>query len=590
MAKTAYDRSKEELMKITNLDKWHVKEDGGGLEFDWTADDGQPLHDYTGEPVLDSNRAQMYGTGTGNVMGVNPLATFKEIFGYGRSYQFANMQGIVDTGIAVAFARELSSAISAHLKSKSKAPGQQTLDFGEKYKEIDPIVTLADDTDFVVFPKIRYHGGRMDNTSRERYPDIKIVWLYRMRVGPDSPPEESEVIQEIASFLNENEELVTAAANKVIGMYVEDFNGHLERRKNKVMDNQEIQNLINKIKSDYVAGADAGDQVAERIWLIANWFENNYADMNEAQRYIMAVKYLIPMMQRNFRAHSDMGQVDTNTGAPVMFDELVASQIERMGGQPVKMVTRNENKSKTIQTIKEDDPNYDLRIYKVNISVSLQKDLGGEAQETQTEIRGIEGVTTVRTIGDTLDVGTSQLATYEVKFELLGNIGRVKYRDRVLIPGLMKIKGLKILKLSPVHRTNVRGTIRTVRESQDVWSMYQTNQSFNTPRISLKDTVADWAEGGVMDYDTPMDANNMRYHVMMPVTELMPLLASPRAPEDMMDGKYQDFIKNGATMPVYIAIGMNGVAKITGNQDIVHHAIRAGLEELPVFLSYQRQV
>ena len=31
-------------MKITNLDKWHVKEDRGGLEFDWTADDGQPLH------------------------------------------------------------------------------------------------------------------------------------------------------------------------------------------------------------------------------------------------------------------------------------------------------------------------------------------------------------------------------------------------------------------------------------------------------------------------------------------------------------------------------------------------------------------
>ena len=36
MSKTAYDRSKEELMKLTNLDKWHVKQQGSMLEFDWT--------------------------------------------------------------------------------------------------------------------------------------------------------------------------------------------------------------------------------------------------------------------------------------------------------------------------------------------------------------------------------------------------------------------------------------------------------------------------------------------------------------------------------------------------------------------------
>lgn len=30
MAKSAFDRSKGELMKLTDLDKWHVKEDKGG--------------------------------------------------------------------------------------------------------------------------------------------------------------------------------------------------------------------------------------------------------------------------------------------------------------------------------------------------------------------------------------------------------------------------------------------------------------------------------------------------------------------------------------------------------------------------------
>ena len=114
--------------------------------------------------------------------------------------------------------------------------------------------------------------------------------------------------------------------------------------------------------------------------------------------------------------------------------------------------------------LNEKDETYDLRIYSMKVDVAISKDLGGEIQEVQTEIRGIEGVTTVRTVGDTRDVGTSNVGTYEIKFELIGNIGRVKYRDKVLIPGLMKIKGLRILRISSMHRTNVRGTIRTVRE------------------------------------------------------------------------------------------------------------------------------
>jgi len=53
---------------------------------------------------------------------------------------------------------------------------------------------------------------------------------------------------------------------------------------------------------------------------------------------------------------------------------------------------------------------------------------------------------------------------------------------------------------------------------------------------------------------------------------------------------YQDFIANGAQMPIYIAIGMDGKVKITGNEDIVRYAERSGLEDVPVFFSYQRQI
>jgi len=614
MSKSAYDRSKEELMKLTDLDKWHVKEDRGGLEFDWTADDGQPLHPYTGDVKWDDMRAQMYGTGTGNIMGVNPDAVRRSLFGFGRKYNFANMQGTDE--YTNQFTRELSRAITAHLKSKAKAPGQQELDFGDEYKGTDPIKVLADDTDFAVFTDINYRPSG----SRERFPVMAIKWLYRMRVNAKSEPGETEIIQEIARFLNDNPQLVQAAADKVISGIVYADN---ERRKLNiaaVMDNQKTQDAINKAKEKYGGVIDAYEnepgyshtiEAAKRVYAIVSWFEQNYADMNEPQRYIMTSKFLIPMVRNTFRSTSDLADVEED-GKPKIFDELVARQVEMMGGQPTNMVTRNESAEDLLLRIddllKEKDEAYDLRIYSIKIDVAISKDLGGEAQEVQTEIRGIEGVTTVRTVGDTQDVGASNVATYEIKFELLGNIGRVKYRDKVLIPGLMKIKGLRILRVSPMHRTNVRGTIRTVRETLQEYGgianfgggvgnlgamggRASMGTKMRTPRMSIEDIMMDWAEGGVKMYDEIAPNNLMGYHVMYPVEELLDYCSREfRAPMDAFDGMYQQFIKNGPTAPVYVALGKNKRAKITGGEDIVWFAKRAGLKEVPVFFSYQRQV
>jgi len=112
-----------------------------------------------------------------------------------------------------------------------------------------------------------------------------------------------------------------------------------------------------------------------------------------------------------------------------------------------------------------------------------------------------------------------------------------------------------------------------------------------TPRGTLEDVMADWCDGGVMAYDAPMDTTNMRYHVMMPVEELLPHISREfRALKDAFDGMYQNFIKNGATAPVYIAIGKNRRIKVSGNEDLIWYAKRSGLQELPVFLSYQSQV
>ena len=76
----------------------------------------------------------------------------------------------------------------------------------------------------------------------------------------------------------------------------------------------------------------------------------------------------------------------------------------------------------------------------------------------------------------------------------------------------------------------------------------------------------------------------------MPTEELQPLLSRDyRGGQMDFDGRYQQFISRGADAPVYLAIGQNGRAKITGNEDIVWFAKESGLEEVPVFISYQRQ-
>ena len=160
--------------------------------------------------------------------------------------------------------------------------------------------------------------------------------------------------------------------------------------------------------------------------------------------------------------------------------------------------------------------------------------------------------------------------------------------------------------MSPIHRTNVRGTIRTVRETlkeyggisnfggvaANLGALRSGNVNMSvTPRPSIESMLDDWVEGGVKVYDVPIDTTNSAYHVMMPVEELLKLVGREfRAPMDAFQGMYQNFIRSGAQSPVYVALGKNGRAKITGGEDIVWFARKAGLEEVPVFFSYQRQV
>jgi len=602
--KTRYDRDKQDLMDLTDLDKWHVKEMGSGLEFDWTADDRQPLHYY---PQALPASAFMYGMGSGNVMGGvmdRPESMFVEIFGYGKRYGYANMQGIMDASIASVFAAKLNNAVREATRTKAK--GQQDLDFGPDYVEPQQAAKfLADDTDFAVFPSIKY-----DTSSPEEFPTFRIAWLYRMRVSPKSGDDEVGVIKDIAAYLNENPQLVSKAANETIKFYVDAFIANLQQRRNRVMNNQDVQALINRSKSQMQMVLDRPPEATrfprqlggmqDRGPLILDWFESNYANMNEYERYIMLTKFLVPMARGNFNIfNSDISAADEN-GKPERFDYLVRKLEHKATGRPMSESVEDQI-NRIDRLLSERDPNYDLRVYSVKADLSMQKDIGGELQQTQTEIRGIEGVTTVRAMGDTQDVGTSQVATYQIKFELLGNVSREEYRKKVLIPGLMKIKGLKILRMSKASETSRKRSLQEYGgggasnfgglAGQLGFARMPSSPPMPPERKMIRQIVDDWAGSGVMDYDRPMQTNDSQYHVMVPVEELLPYTSREfRAPMDAFDGMYRNFIEYGPQMPVYLAIGKNGRAKITGNEDIVWFAKKSGLKEVPVFFSYQSQV
>lgn len=603
--KTRYDRDKQDLMDLTDLDKWHVKEMGSGLEFDWTADDRQPLHYY---PQALPASAFMYSMGSGNVMGGvmdRPDSIFVEIFGYGKRYGYANMQGIMDASIANVFAAKLNNAVREATRTKAK--GQQDLDFGPDYVEPQQAAKfLADDTDFVLIPSIRY-----DPSSPEEFPTFRIAWLYRMRVGPKSGADEVGVIKDIAVYLNENPQLVDKAANETIKFYVDEFIKKLELRKSRVMSNQDVQALINRSKSQMQMVLDGSDDTGtvrnrqkeimrERGPLMLDWFESNYANMNEYERYVLVTRFLVPMARGNFNIfNTDITSIDED-GKPKRFDYLVRKLEHKATGKPMNESIEDQI-NRIDRLLNERDPNYDLRVYSVKADLSMQKNIGGELQQTQTEIRGIEGVTTVRALGDTQDVGTSQVATYQIKFELLGNISREEYRKKVLIPGLMKIKGLKILRMSKATETSRKKTLQEYGgggasnfgglAGQLGFARMPSSPPMPPERKMIKQIVDDWAGSGVMDYDRPMQTNDSQYHVMVPVEELLPYTSKEfRAPMDAFDGMYRNFIEYGPQMPVFLAIGKNGRAKITGNEDIVWFAKKSGLKEVPVFFSYQSQV
>jgi len=622
MRKNAYVKDMEKLEKINELKHWKVMADDTGAQFTFIGDqDGEGVYRLrTGLAVPTETMIYLSGgdrRGSTRDFIQRMFPNFRvplaggEIRAPSLNSQMAhNLQGAY---------KEAQAALRA-------ASNQEEFEFGDKYAP-DPIMELAEDIELIIYPNVKH-----DVREPERVPTLSFDFTFLVRVGFDDNVEEIDRVLAMLHYINDNPEIPRNAVQEIILPSMSAMKDVVWARKKKLEMSNTVTSFFQQMDSVYGAAADAGDDMAERFMLIAMWLRDNWEQMDLLERFVADAVYITPMLARTFRGHSMAGAIDPDTGKPRNWDEYVqkervrrgvglasTSEIESMGMERARQNREaagiNESIEDQIERIdellNEKESPIDLRIYRTQIGCSVDLSVGGAEMEIETQIRGIEGVTTVRSLIDSKRplTATSDYITYEIKFELMGASSRKEYREAILFPGLRRVPGINIIDWSSIHRTNVRGTIRTVRENKTL-NEYdgsiggfgglagvlgatgrRDSRTMPTPRPALQTMIDDWAEGGVQLYDAPMDTTDMRYHTMMPVEDLVPLCSnSYRGDMNDFRGRYQNFIKDGAGAPVYLAIGQNGRASITGGEDQVWFAQKSGLEELPVFISYQKQV
>ena len=231
----------------------------------------------------------------------------------------------------------------------------------------------------------------------------------------------------------------------------------------------------------------------------------------------------------------------------------------------------------------------DVRLYEIDFVMSYPLQKGFEITDIHNIVRAIPDVTTVRTIGTKKRTqGNRSISLQRLKFALRGQKSRKEWVKQILVPQVRKISST--IRLHRVEPADLVSSSKQRLEELYYNSSMRQSTGRAAPVPAVQSLIDDWVEGGVM-YDQPTNLNLTRYSVMMPVSELEHLCGrEARKHGHHFDAGYEKFIENGPSDPIYLAIGKNGRAKITGNEDDLRYAIKAGVEDVPVFISYQRQV
>ena len=614
-AKTPFDRERQG-MGAMELDNWKIWQDGPKMEF-WfrrgQRDDSAVLNS-GGDLGAVPNVIKMWGfdpTREGHMDGI-----YRKMFG---SPSVGRPMRIENDDLSRNMARNLEKLYSAE---EAPAAGQQPLALGAKYEAPAASIVLAKDSRFIIMPET--------TLKREQYPTMLLNWKYEIGVNSQSSPEEVEVVKDIVKYFNEHPDMVEEAAAETIRSQVQGHTALANATKADVMSGKWPQRAIQHIDSQYGGRAASGsDEWAERVIMIAKWIKENFDQMGEVEKWVAWYKFLKPLKEGYFNhaRDSDIEMDDSaNTGRPESWKRKVQDQMKMLGtygptvrdyagvpvqepvrgtlgepqavGESVAYASKDDRDrliDEVLSIIREKDSSYDLRIYQILIKCAMSKSIGGVRGEIETEIRGVDGVTVVSGVTYREDLH-NWFSTLKIKFELLGQQSREEYMKIVLLPGLLKIKGFKIMpgglgKIEKISR-NVNEVAGFHQSSAGAASAPHQGPFVPTPKPSIQDLIDAWVASGERIYDIPTDNNINSYHTMVDIDELWTLITSPfyRNTTREFDSVKKNIINHGSYNPIVVAVGKNGRAKITSGIDIVFAAKDLGLRELPTIFMYQNQV
>lgn len=432
--------------------------------------------------------------------------------------------------------------------------------------------------------------------------DNMINGFLKVQLKSNNSREEIEGALAFMKYVDQYPEFIMKGISDNLKVYVNEYIDYLKARTQKMEDGTTFMEMYNRIRSKYLAQADLGNADAESAMLLAMWGRDNWDKMSDVEKYTLVDVYMRPLVTGAFHprnAWSHMSNIPLNwnnfvqqkmRGEQFRAPGVVARNYSWFTAHPedakqARQTTEppsNENVEEQILRIdKLLNERYDQRIYKMAVLILAQKLEGRETDDLKNAIRGIKDVTTVVTVGSR-NVGTATEYQFDVKYRQEGQKARDWFIKDILAPALRQMPGIEIKDWSAPQLYD------TSLKEYFMPNTYST--AMTTPAASLDQISRDWVEGGVRLYDMPAHAQDMEYHLMMPVEELLPYTSRIyRAPMDAFEGRYHHFIKKGPQAPVFVVVGQNGRIKIAGNEDIVWFAKKAGLKEVPVFVRYQKQ-
>lgn len=459
---------------------------------------------------------------------------------------------------------------------------QLEFDFGPEYKKASsPSPSVFEGFNIADIAKVYFRpiGDRGTQLNIE------------LTFGPKDTQERFDKVFAFMSFLDKHPQMVKQGAIDALADRVQSYDQQKKAATAAVPTDAEYKERSKQVLEKY-KDRDRQLPYAEAI---IGFFDKYWVNMNDYEKKT-AYDWYLERMRRGTQRPSSISDA---AGVPANWNTIVKQTMARLGVQPDDYLSYDPTTSGMLREAigaQADREPIDQRVYKVNMGVIVDLDKAGIDTQIENEIRGIKEVTTVKHLTEFEKSAGSRrvFRVYEIKFELVGQQSRQTYRDSVLASAINReVSGVKVVDRGEVKSAEKRsiseagmGYGHTV-PAADINGL-PTNV---TPSLSLDAVLQDWVDGGVQVYDVPMNTNSMAYHVMIPSEELW-ALAGPvyRGTKTDFDGRYKYFIKSGPQAPVYVAVGQNGRMKITGGEDLVWFAKKSGLEQLPVFFSYQKQV